>query len=218
MTRILRIDASARVERSLSRKLGDQFIAEWSALDGTAMVTLRDVGKTPPPIISEDWIAAVFSQTMTPEQQALTRISDELIAEIAEAEMIVITTPMYNYGMPAALKAWFDQVVRINKTFTFDLARGNRPLEPILPGKPVIALTSCGEFGFGPGGLNEGGDNLLPHLRFASRYLGLSGFHHVGIEYQEFADARHERSKAEANRAVHELAVRLSQQYACAAA
>lgn len=218
MTRILRIDASARVERSLSRKLGDQFITEWSALDGTAMVTLRDVGKTPPPIISEDWIAAVFSQTMTPEQQALTRISDELIAEIAEAEMIVITTPMYNYGMPAALKAWFDQVVRINKTFTFDLARGNRPLEPILPGKPVIALTSCGEFGFGPGGLNEGGDNLLPHLRFASRYLGLSGFHHVGIEYQEFADARHERSKAEANRAVHELAVRLSQQYACAAA
>ena len=218
MTRILRIDASARVERSLSRKLGDQFIAEWSALDGTAKVTLRDVGKTPPPIISEDWIAAVFSQEMTPEQQALTRISDEFIAELAEAEMIVITTPMYNYGMPAALKAWFDQVVRINKTFTFDLARGNRPLEPILPGKPVIALTSCGEFGFGPGGLNEGGDNLLPHLRFASRYLGLSGFHHVGIEYQEFADARHERSKAEANRAVHELAVRLSQQYACAAA
>ena len=132
--------------------------------------------------------------------------------------MIVITTPMYNYGMPAALKAWFDQVVRINKTFTFDLARGDRPLEPVLPGKPVVALTSCGEFGFGPGELNEGGDNLVPHLRFASRYLGLSEFHHVGIEYQEFGDARHERSIAEANRAVRDLAARLSQQHARAAA
>ena len=212
MTRILRIDASARTVRSLSRKLGDRFIADWSALNGPADVTLRDVGKTPPPIISDDWIAAVFSQEMTPEQQALTRISDEFIAELAEAEMIVITTPMCNYGMPAALKAWFDQVVRINKTFTFDLARGDRPLEPILPGKPVVALTSCGEFGFGPGELNEGGDNLVPHLRFASRYLGMSDFHHVGIEYQEFGDARHERSAAEANRAVRDLAARLSQQ------
>lgn len=218
MTRILRIDASARAENSLSRKLGDQFIVDWSALSGPPIVTLRDVGKTPPPIISEDWIAAVFSQEMTAEQQALTAISDELIAEIAVAEIIIITTPMYNYGMPAALKAWFDQVVRINRTFTFDLARGDRPLEPILPGKPIIALTSCGEFGFGPGQLNEGGDNLVPHLRFASRYLGVSEFHHVGIEYQEFGDERHERSKAEANRAVHELAVRLSKQHARAAA
>lgn len=218
MARILRVDASARTERSLSRKLGDQFISEWFELSGTPNVILRDVGKTPPPFISEDWIAAVFSQEMTPEQQALTKISDELIAEIAEAEIILITTPMYNYGMPAALKAWFDQVVRINKTFTFDLGRGDRPLEPILPGKPVVALTSWGEFGFGPGELNEGGDNLVPHLRFASRYLGVSEFHHVGIEYQEFGDARHERSKAEANRAVHDLVTRLSQQKARTAA
>ncbi len=218
MTHILRIDASARAENSLSRQLGDQFIADWSAFNKPPDVTLRDVGKTPPPIISEDWIAAVFSPEMTPEQKALTKISDEFIAEVAKAEMIIITTPMYNYGMPAALKAWFDQVVRIKKTFTFDLARGDRPLEPILPGKPIIALTSCGEFGFGPGDLNEGGDNLVPHLRFASRYLGVSEFHHVGIEYQEFGDARHERSKAEANRAVRDLAVRLSQQYARAVA
>lgn len=218
MARILKVDASARVERSLSRKLGDQFIADWSELSGPPEVTLRDVGKRPPPIITEDWIAAVFSQEMTPEQQELTKVSDELIAEIAEAEMIVITTPMYNYGMPAALKAWFDQVVRINKTFTFDLARGDRPLKPMLPGKPVVVLTSWGEFGFGPGEHNEGGDNLVPHLRFASRYLGVSEFHHIGIEFQEFGDTRHERSKAEANRAVRDLVARLSQQQARAAA
>jgi FMN-dependent NADH-azoreductase len=218
MTHILRVDASARAERSLSRRLGDRFIEAWTEHAGAPRVTPRDVGRTPPPFITEEWIAAVFSAERTPEQRALTRISDDLIAEVAAADLIVITTPMYNYGMPAALKAWFDQVVRVNRTFTFDLARGDRPLEPILSGKPVVALTSCGEFGFGPGELNEGGDNLVPHLRFASRYLGVSEFHHVGIEYQEFNDARHESSKAQADRAVRDLAQRLARTHARAAA
>ena len=210
MTRILRVDASARSDRSQSRKLGDQFLSEWRAAGSSVEVVVRDVGKSPPPIISEEWIAAVFSSEMTPQQHALTALSDKMIDELTAADMIVITTPMYNYGMPAALKAWFDQVVRVNKTFTFDLARGDRPLEPVLSGKTVVALTSWGEFGFGPGGLNEGGDNLVPHLRFASRYLGVAQFHHVGIEYQEFGDHRYEASKAAAKRAVSDLVGRLS--------
>jgi FMN-dependent NADH-azoreductase len=210
MTRILRVDASARAGRSLSRKLGDRFIEEWTAREPDVEVMMRDVGKTPPPIISEAWIAAVFNAEMTAEQRELTRISDELISEVAAADVIVFTTPMYNYGMPASLKAWFDQVVRVNKTFTFDLARGDRPLEPVLSGKPVVALTSWGEFGFGTGEVNEGGDMLVPHLRFASRYLGMSEFHHVGIEYQEFGDHRHEASKAAAARAVGDLVANLA--------
>lgn len=210
MTRILRIDASARAERSLSRKLGDRFIREWTARDPEVGVIVRDVGQTPPPFISEAWIAAVFSPGMTAEQRALTAISDDLIAEVAEADIIVFTTPMYNYGMPAALKAWFDQVVRVNKTFTFDLARGDRPLAPVLSGKTVVALTSCGEFGFGPGELNDGGDHLVPHLRFASRYLGMSEFHHVGIEYQEFGDHRHDASRQAAFLSVEDLVARLA--------
>lgn len=210
MTRILRVDASARAERSLSRKLGDQFIDEWTARERDVAVMIRDIGKRPPPIISDAWIAAVFSAEMTAAQREATRTSDELIAEVAAADVIVITTPMYNYGMPAALKAWFDQVVRVNKTFTFDLARGDRPLEPVLSGKTVIAQTSWGEFGFGAGELNEGGDNLVPHLRVVSRYLGMSEFHHVGIEYQEFGDHRHEASKAAALRAVGDLVAGLT--------
>jgi len=210
MTRILRVDASARTGRSLSRKLGDQFIDAWIAHEPQIDVTVRDVGRSPPPIITEAWIAAVFSTEITAQQRELTGISDGLIAEVAAADVIVITTPMYNYGMPAALKAWFDQVVRVNKTFTFDLARGDRPLEPVLSGKTVVALTSWGEFGFGSGELNEGGDHLVPHLRSVSRYLGMSEFHHVGVEYQEFADHRHEASKAAASRSVRDLVARLA--------
>ena len=104
---------------------------------------------------------------------------------------------MYNYGMPSSLKAWFDQVIRINKTFSFDLARGDFPLEPILSGKTLVILTSSGEFGFDTGGVRERMNHLVPHINTCSFYLGVSGddrMHHIGIEYQEFGDERHRRS------------------------
>ena len=108
---------------------------------------------------------------------------------------------MYNYGMPAHLKAWVDQVIRVGRTFSFDLARGDWPLEPILSGKTMVLLTSCGEFGFGLGGIREGMNHLDTHLRTASRYLGVGEIHHLAIEYQEFGDERHARSVARAHAA-----------------
>lgn len=195
MTRLLRIDASARTSRSLTRALADSFIQDWLERRPQDEIVLRDVGRNPPPIITEDWIAAAFAKERTPDQEQLLALSDELIAEVASTDIIVMATPMYNYGMPAALKAWFDQVVRVDKTFTFDLARGDAPLEPVFSGKTLILLTSCGEFGFAPGEPNEGRDSLTPHVRTASRYLGVEAFHHVGIEYQEFGDDRFEASQ-----------------------
>ena len=121
MTTILRIDASARKSRSLTRTLSKLFIDHWLKAEPTACIIERDVGTNPPSLITEDWIAAVFTdpEKLSPEKQALVEESDELIDEIKRAAIIVIATPMYNYGMPAHLKAWVDQVVRINKTFTF---------------------------------------------------------------------------------------------------
>jgi FMN-dependent NADH-azoreductase len=99
--------------------------------------------------------------------------------------------------------------VRVEKTFTFDLARGDAPLEPIFAGKTLVLLTSWGEFGFGPGEINEGRDSLSPHVRTASRYLGVEEFHHVGIEYQEFGDHRFEASRKAAMAALAPLVDRL---------
>ena len=205
MPKLLRIDASARTSRSLTRALADHFIENWKARRPQDEIILRDVGSNPPPIITEDWIAAAFAKERSAEQEELLALSDELIAEVADADIIVMATPMYNYGMPAALKAWFDQVVRVGKTFTFDLARGDAPLEPVFAGKTLILLTSWGEFGFATGGLNEGRDNLTPHVRTASRYLGVDAFHHVGIEYQEFGDGRFEASSEAAFSAIEPL-------------
>lgn len=212
MTTLLRIDASARSARSLSRSLADQFFAAWTEKCPRSRIIHRDVGRMPPPAISEDWIAAAFTPEAerADEQHNTLTLSDQLIDELTSANILVIGTPMYNYGLPAALKAWVDQVVRVNRTFTFDLARGDRPLEPVLSGKTLVLLTSTGEFGFGPGGINAGADHLTPHLATLSRYLGVAETHRIAIEYQEFGDKRHAASKAAAEAAVPTLVARLA--------
>lgn len=214
MSKLLRIDASARVEGSLSRGLSQAFVDHWKEADPAYKIMNRDVGLAPPPAMNEDWMAAAF----TPEaernraQKDELHLSDRLIEELEWAEVIVMATPMYNYGMPSALKAWLDHVVRINKTFTFDLARGDKPLRPILSGKTLVLLTACGEFGFGPGGINEDMNHLDTHIRAVSGYLGVEDIHHIGIEYQEFKDARHQQSCNAAHADVAALVARLAQQ------
>ncbi len=198
MTQILHLTASARHGRSLSRMLGARFIDGWRRLRPDDVIVPRDVGAVPPPAISENWIAGAFTPEVerTPEQQDALAISDELIGEVVDCDLIVLATPMYNYGMPAALKAWVDQVVRVNKTFTFDLTRGDDPLAPTLAGKTMVLLTSSGEFGFAPGELRSHMNHLIPHLETVSKYLGVTEIHTASIEYQEFGDARHESSVA----------------------
>lgn len=213
MTNILYITASARKNGSLSRMLGDRFVNGWMRHDGLGSVIRRDVGTNPPPIISEDWIAAAFTPgaERTDAQQEMLELSDQLISEVSQADMIVIATPMYNYGMPGALKAWVDQIVRVNETFTFDLARGDYPLEPVLSGKTLVLLTSSGEFGFAPGEAREEMGHLIPHLKTVSKYFGAEHVHSVFIEYQEFGDARHDQSIATAKEQVDEILDDLAQ-------
>jgi len=208
MTTLLHIDASARTDRSLSRKLSRAFVEAWVERDHRANVIVRDVGLNPPPFVTQDWIAAAFTseEHMTAEKREELRLSDQLIDEIERADVIVIGTPMYNYGMPAALKSWFDKVIRIGKTFTFDLDRGDYPLEPVLGGKKLVVLSSRGEFGFGPGGVREKMNHLDTHIQTCAHYLGVNETHVIAIDYQEFGDARHEASIADAFDAIPVLA------------
>jgi len=196
MTHILHIHASARGERSITRELTGAFLDQWLLRRPESIITRRDVGRVPPPAISEDWIAAAFAgDGRTAAQRELLSLSEELIEEVFAADLILIGAPMYNYGMPAALKAWFDQVIRVDRTFTFDLARGHHPLEPVLTDKQLVVMATWGEFGFGPGEPNADHGHLIPHIRSCSRYLGATTVEHLSVEYQEFGDARHEASK-----------------------
>lgn len=178
MKTILHIDASARKTtnsvpdyNSISKSVAATFIDQWKENSPEDKIIHRDVGVNPPDFISQDWIAAVFTpdEAKTDEQKELLSLSDTLIDELDQADIIVMSSSMYNYGMPAALKAWFDQVIRIHKTFTFDLARGDFPLEPIMSGKTLVLITSSGEFGFEIGGIREKMNHLGPHVQTVSR-------------------------------------------------
>jgi FMN-dependent NADH-azoreductase len=214
MTTILHLDASARVTRSLSRDLSRRFIGAWRMQRPDDRVIRRDLASDPPPHVSEAWIAACFTP---PEQRdaamrAALAWSDMAIAELEAANVIVIGTPMYNYGMPSALKAWFDQVIRIGRSFSFDLARGDWPIEPIMAGKTLILLSARGEFGFAPGGPREAQNHLDPHIATCAPYIGVAeeAIHKVAIEFQEFGDDRHARSHAEAEDRAAALAAELA--------
>ena len=182
----------------------DKFRKQWEGKNPIGKVIYRDIGQNSPDFINEAWIAAVFTQDeqRTDKQSLLVSLSDELIDEVIRADIILLSTPMYNYGMPAALKAWFDQVIRVNKTFSFDLNRGDFPLKPIMSGKTMVLISSCGEFGFHVGGIRETLNHLGPHIEVVSQYLGVEKFYEIRSEYQEFGDQRHIKSLNEAHTAV----------------
>jgi FMN-dependent NADH-azoreductase len=212
--KLLLVNASPRLERSLSRQLATAFVTRWRASRPHDVVMERNVGIDHPPLLTEAWIAACFTpeDQRTRAQRDVLAYSDAAIEELARADIVVLATPRYNYGMPAALKAWFDQVIRIDRTFSFDRAERTWPLTPLLCGKKLVLLSASGEFAFQAGGLRERWEHLEPHVRTCAHYLGVAShdMHHVAIEYQEFGDERHRTSLERALDAAHELASRLA--------
>lgn len=219
MSTLLHVDSSVRAVNnpnpdhdSISKNIALRFVDTWKQKRPEDEYIYRDVGVNPPDFITQDWIGAVFTpeENRSPAQKERLALSDKLISKVAAADVILISSPMYNYGMPAQLKAWFDQIVRINKTFDFDLSRGDFPLRPLLSGKTLITVTSSGEFGFGKGGIREDSGHLAPHLRTLSKYLGVDTMYEIVSEYQEFGDERHRMSVANAKDRAERIASELS--------
>ncbi|QDU82604.1 FMN-dependent NADH-azoreductase 1 [Polystyrenella longa] len=205
---LLSVNASPRSDRSLSRRLSKVFWDEWSSVSPDDLIVSRDIGKNPPPHLTEEWIGAAFTapESRSAEQNEVLQISNEMIEEVLQAGIIVVASPMYNYGMPSHLKAWIDQVIRINRTFTFDLARGEQPIEPVQSGKTLVILMSSGEGYFSKGDLNAHRNHLDTHLQEALRLVGVSTVHTVRIEFQEFGDDRHQKSVEAAHQKTRQLA------------
>lgn len=193
MTNILRIDASVRSgiagqdsHGSQSRRLTELFQQTWKNLDSHIQIKHRDVGLNPPPFIDEDWIIANFghSDSLETAEQKL-KLSNELIDELHWADVIIIGTPLYNFGMPANLKSYIDNIVRINKTYAFDIEKEN-PYSGLLNAKkPLVILAARGSHGF-----DEPDAPFANHLeagvKTAFNFLGIEIFHEIAIEYQEY--------------------------------
>ncbi|MBA4491138.1 NAD(P)H-dependent oxidoreductase [Paracoccus sp. S1E-3] len=216
---ILHIDSSARGGRSgtdargsHTRRLTHRFIERWTGFRPGDFVTYRDIGRVPPSPVSGDWIAAAFTPPERRDGAARDRLteSDALVAELIRADLVVIGAPMYNFGVPAQLKAWIDNVVRVGMTFGFDRSRKGEPYWPMLePGKRLVILASRGDYGYDAGGRLEAMNLVERGIAVPMGYLGLTEAHYVAIEYDEFADERLEASIRDAEVGVDKLVGRL---------
>ena len=170
MTNILHITTSIRGEESVSRSLGTKLVKRLAAKE-SASVTIRDLAKNDIPFIDADRHAANLAPyaDRSDEQHGLAKIGDELIGELEAADTIVFSVPVYNFTVPATLKAWADLVARAGRTFQYT---ANGP-EGLLTGKKVYITAASGGTQIG-----SDIDFMSPWLKF---FLGFLGMHNVEI-------------------------------------
>ena len=208
MTTVLHLDASARPGRagthphgSHTRALTHRFVQRWRAARPDDSVITRDVGDIPPTPASGDWVAAAFTApgARTAEQRQLLAESDGLIDELRRADVLVLGVPMYNFGPPAAFKAWIDQVVRIGETFDHDPSLAD-PYVPLLADRPrrAVLLSARGGHGFDAGGDMHAMNHLDPAVASALGFLGIAPVHSIAVEHQEDGGDLLARSVAQA--------------------
>lgn len=142
MTSILRVDASIKGDTSVSRRLTDRLMNRLLAANPGAGVTARDLSDGVPQI-DGTWIGAVFTpaEARNADQARIAAYSDALLAEVRAADILVIGLPVYNFGVPAQMKSWFDHLARKGETFHYTEAGA----EGLLKGKrAIVALSSDG--------------------------------------------------------------------------
>ncbi|MEP2101540.1 MAG: NAD(P)H-dependent oxidoreductase [Parasphingorhabdus sp.] len=174
---VLRIDASARKNGSSTRAMTDALIGQLAPEN----LTVRDVA-TGLPFVTEDWVGANFTSDgdRSDEQKSVLGLSDTLVDEIMAADTLVIGVPIYNFGIPAALKAWVDMIARVNRTFRYtdDGPKG------LLSGKRAYILVA------------SGGTVVGSEIDFATSYIRhVLGF--IGITDVTFIAADQQMTKGE---------------------
>ena len=181
MTRVLIIDSAATGEASVSRKLTAKFAERLRQHNPAVRINHRDIGAAPIPHLTEATVGAIRGgDAETEEARAAVELSDMLIAEIKEADVIVIGAPMYNFGIPSTLKAWFDHVLRAGITFRYS-AEGP---EGLVKGKHGIVIESrAGLYSEGPAAAL---DSQEPHLRTMLGFMGIEDLTFVRAERLAF--------------------------------
>ncbi len=162
---VLRVDASARESGSVTRDLADRLLAGLRERVTDLEVTRRDVARGLP-FVDAAWIGANFTdpEARDAAQREALAASDALVREVMTADVLIIGVPLYNFAVPASLKAWIDQIARARLTFRY----GDDGPVGLLGGKKVYLLVASG------GAEIEGAaDFATPWLRFVLNFLGI---------------------------------------------
>jgi len=171
MNNVLRIDASMRSQASHGRRLLDYLVSQFYS--ETSKIQRRDLTEGLP-FIDEAWIQANFTDAdaRTEQQKSTLALSDALVAELRNADTILLSAPIYNFQLPAAFKAWIDLVARARETFKYT---PNGPVGLLQNKRAIVVLTS-------------GGTKLGSDIDFVSGYLR-HVFSFIGIDDLTIIDA-----------------------------
>ncbi len=180
MNTVLRIDASARHQGSVSRDLGDYFQSKWLTRFSEDRFIGRDLQEERIGQMEQDTIEGFYTpkEQMTDHLKKATALSDQLIGELQGADVILLTTPMYNFSVPASLKAWIDQVVRIGHTFSYD----GHQFGGLVHSDRAYIISAFGAPGYQQGGALQEANFLEPYLKFLLNFLGVKEVHSIPLE------------------------------------
>jgi len=169
---ILKIDSSSRQQSSVSRQLSKRLESRLVAENPNVEVVSRDVTNGLSPL-SEDWIAANFTPAdqRGEDQKKTLSLSDQLVSELKQADIILISLPIYNFGVPASLKAWIDLVARAGETFSYT----EQGPQGLLHGKRAIVTVTSG--GVPVGSPIDFATNFLTHVL---GFIGITDVTYVG--------------------------------------
>ena len=199
MKTLLQIRTSMFSAGGQSSQLSQQFVDEWRAANPDGQVITRDIGAQPVPHLTAERFQAFLAkpEARTPEQQAVAGYSDALIDELRQADVIVLGLPMYNFGVPSTLKAYFDHIARAGVTFKYT-EKGPKGL---VTGKKVYVFAARG-------GLYAGTplDTETSYVRDFLSFLGMDDVEFVYAEGLAMGDAPKNAALAKARDSIQRLA------------
>lgn len=168
MTKLLVVETSPRGDYSISRNMTRRFVSNWQDAHPDGKVVIRDLIESELPFVTAPWLQAYFTppEQHSPEMKDLLLQSDELVAELLATDHLVIATPVYNYNIPAVLKAWIDHIVRKGVTLGFDGSG-------LLTGKKATVLLASGGV-YAEGSPIRDRDIATQYLRLILKVIGIT--------------------------------------------
>jgi FMN-dependent NADH-azoreductase len=199
MKTLLQIRTSMFSAGGQSSQLAQHFVDDWRAANPDGEVITRDIGAQPVPHLTAERFQAFLAKpdARTAEQQEVAAYSDELIEELRQADVIVLGLPMYNFGVPSTLKAYFDHIARSGVTFSYT-EKGPKGL---ITGKKAYVFAARG-------GLYAGTplDTQTSYVRDFLRFLGIDDVEFVHAEGLAMGDEPKNAALVKARESIRRLA------------
>jgi len=198
MSTLLQLNTSLFSTGGQSSRLADEFVAGWQANHPRGDVIVRDLAREPVPHLSAERFGAFLAKPgeRTPEQQAVVDDSDALIDELNRADVIVLGLPMYNFGVPSTLKAYFDHIARAGVTFRYT----EKGAVGLLTGKQAYVFATRGGFYNG-----TDADTQTAFVRQFLAFLGITDVTFVYAEGLAVSEAAKQAAIARAQNAIRSL-------------